>query len=37
MEMLKSNPELLKKYQEEMTKMQAKQKGRVIQQPMTSK
>ena len=37
MEMLKSKPELLKKYQEELTKMQGKQKGRVVQQPMTSK
>jgi len=35
--MLKNNPDLLKKYQEEMTKMQGKQRNRVVQQPMTSK
>ena len=38
LEMLKSNPQLMKKYQEELTKMQGKQRGgRIVQQPMTSK
>lgn len=37
LELLKSNPELMKKYQEELTKMQGQNKFRVVQQPMTSK
>ena len=37
MEFLKSNPEVMKKYQEELTKMQGMSKNKVLQQPMTSK
>jgi hypothetical protein len=37
MEFLKSNPEIMKKYQEELTKMQGQNKGKPMQQPMTSK
>ena len=35
MDFLKSNPEILKQYQEEMTKMQGK-RPQNVQQPMTS-
>jgi hypothetical protein len=36
LEFLKSNPEIMKKYQEEVTKMQGKNKNQRLQQPMTS-
>ena len=37
LEMLKDNPELLRKYQEELTKVKGKQRNKVVQQPMSSK
>lgn len=36
MDFLKQNPELMKKYQEELTKRQGNNKSKVMQQPMTS-
>jgi len=37
MEYLKANPEIMKKYQEELTKMQGQNRSKTMQQPMTSK
>lgn len=37
MDMLRQNPELMKKYQEELTKMQSSQKVKNAQQPMGNK
>lgn len=37
MEMLKTNPDLMKKYQQELTKMQSQNKSATMQQPMTNK